>query len=223
MQDPFGGLMAPWQNAQQPMANVLRWGNFPDYGQTLVEHNNALPLVLGYVRSELADDATIDWLLLSDCVHVHDHGEPLSGGDQHAANKTLDKELLEYQAFAALIAPTKPTFRAQMMRAFLLQYVRKPQWEASFCSVDQAIFRELSTKKRPEAAIFNLVERLDYLASAVAGHSRRPPVRNDVELMIDHTLNNQVAKLDALVVEYPALGQVWTPELRKKLLALGSV
>ncbi len=217
--DPFGGLMLPWRNAQKPMADVGRWGNFPTYGQTLLAHNNSIPYVLMWVQSKIAIPS-LDWLLLTQAIQCHDQGEPLSGGDEHAGNKTPDKELREYLAVAEMMQWTDPAFSHQFMHAFLLQYVRKPQLWSGMASRDQVVVQALSKHCQREAIIFELTERLDYLMSAVEGYQRG--LRNHQETMIDHVLRNQVPKLDALVIEWPTLATVWTTVLRTELLSLGS-
>jgi len=223
MKDLFGGLMAPWQNAQRPMTKVVRWGNFPTYGQTLVEHSNSVQFVLLWVQSRLMSRSDVDWALLQRAFSVHDHGEPLSGGDEHADNKTADKEVEEYRGFHYLLSRAEPEYRNLLMQAFLLQYVRKRQWWNEFSAVDRAMVVTLAEKYSIEALLFEGIERLDYLASALEGNNREPPVRNEQELMIDHVLDRQVPKLDGLALEWDPFGRrVWTPDLREKFLALGS-
>lgn len=223
MEDLFGGLMVPWQNAQQPMMRVVRWGNFPSYGQTLVEHSNSVQFVLLWVQSRLASRPDVDWSLLQRAFLVHDHGEPLSGGDEHAENKTPDKEVEEYRAFHYLLTRVDLDYRNFLMQAFLLQYVRKKQWWSEFSAVDRVMVATLAEKYQVEAVLFEGVERLDYLASALEGYNRYPPVRNEREMMMDHVLANQVPKLDALAHEWvPFARRVWTSQLREEFLALGS-
>lgn len=221
MNDPFGGLMLPWQNAQRPMSKEVRWGNFPDYGQTLVEHCNSIPCMGMWVQCRLHSRLDIDWLFLTQALLSHDQGEPISGGDQHAGNKTANKDLEEYLAVANMMTMAESAFRRFFMRAFLLQYVRKPQWWQYMTKEDRDTVVVLAEKYSREALLFDAIERLDYLASAVEGHHRG--IRNDTETMIDHVLGNQVPKLDALVEEWAPLAGVWSPDLRHQLLTLGSM
>ena len=218
--DPFDGLMTPWQNAQRPMTAVVRWGNFPNYRQTLTEHNNSIPCVAMWVQSKLGHRSEIDWLLLMQAIAVHDQGEPRSGGDEHAANKTADKDLKEYLAVSEMMVGSDPAFRRLFMRAFLLQYVRKPQWWTHMNNEDQATMTVLVAKYSREALLFDAIERLDYLASGVEAFGRG--IQNETETMIDHVLGNQVSKLDALVGEWAPLAGVWTPDRRQRFLSLGS-
>lgn len=218
--DPFGGLMLPWLNAQKPMTTVIRWGNFPDYGQTLTEHCNSIPYMGMWVQEKLGRRQDIDWLLYQQALLVHDQGEPISGGDEHAGSKTADKDLKEYQAVASMMAKVEERFRSRFMQAFLLQYVRKPEWWPHMSVVDRMTVVELSKRFSVEALLFAGTERLDYLASAVIGY--RHGIRNKTEAMIDHVLRNQVRKLDVLVEEWAPFAGVWTPDLRYQLLSLGS-
>ncbi len=220
MTDPFNGLMLPWQNAQAPMAEVVRWGNFPGYNQSLLAHNNSIPYVLMWIQSRLCDRGDIDWLLLTQAIQSHDQGEPLSGGDEHAGNKTNDKDLQEYLAVREYMASADYRFRQLFMRAFLLQYVRKPQWWSYMSDDCRKTLVTMAAKFSREAVIFEATERLDYLASAVEGYRRG--IRNEAETMIDHVLRNQVPKLDALAEEWAPLSAVWSPDLRQQLVSLGS-
>jgi hypothetical protein len=218
--DPFGGVMLPWLNAQKPMTAEIRWGNFPDYGQNLTEHCNSIPYMGMWVQEKLGGRHDIDWLFYNQALLVHDQGEPISGGDEHANNKTVDKDLKEYLAVANMMAVVERGFRRRFMRAFLLQYVRKPQWWPYMTKEDHDTVVLLAEKYPREALLFDGTERLDYLASAVEGHSLG--IRNETETMIDHVLDRQVPKLDALVDEWAPFAGVWTPDLRHQLLGLGS-
>ena len=201
-----------WDNAQKPMLKEKRWKNFPAYGQTLLEHANSFPLVGRWVMSVAARPK--DTLLFTDCLLLHDHGEPLSGGDEDADSKTKDKDLREWVAFSSLIRELPPTLRQQWMRAFSLQYVRKSMWQDLPAS-GFALVTELRQTHSYEAALFDFSERLDYLCSAYKGFRRG--VCNQKETMIEHTVGNQTMKLDALVDEFPELGSLWTVELKVAL------
>ncbi len=204
-----------WKNAQQPMLQEKRWGNFPVYGQTLVEHANSFPLVGRLVMSVAA--RPMDTLLYTDCLMLHDHGEPLSGGDEHAGNKTKGKDVREWIEFSNLISKLHPTLRQQWMRAFSLQYVRKSMWEI-LPSSGVALVAELRHSHSYEAGLFDFSERLDYVCSAYTGFERG--VKNQKETMIEHTMGNQAIKLDALVDEFPELGSLWTTKLKVQLMNL---
>ncbi len=174
-----------------------------------------------WVQCRLHSRLDIDWLFLTQALLSHDQGEPISGGDQHAGNKTANKDLEEYLAVANMMTMAESAFRRFFMRAFLLQYVRKPQWWQYMTKEDRDTVVVLAEKYSREALLFDAIERLDYLASAVEGHHRG--IRNDTETMIDHVLGNQVPKLDALVEEWAPLAGVWSPDLRHQLLTLGSM
>ena len=205
-------FMAIWHNAQAPMLKEKRWGNFPVYNQTLVEHTNSFPLVGRLVLSFAAQP--LDSLLFTDCLMLHDHGEPLSGGDEHAGNKTTGKDVREWIAFRNLVQKLPPMLRQQWMRAFTLQYVRKSMWE-DLPPSGIALVSELRQNRAYEAGLFDFSERFDYICSAFAGYNRG--VRNQKETMIEHTIGNQSEKLDALVEEFPELGSLWTIELKTQL------
>ena len=206
-----------WGNAQKPMLETKRWGNFPQYHQTLVEHNNSLPIVGMWVMSHLVDQ-NLDESLLYRFFSVHDHGEPLTGGDEHYDQKTNDKDLREWQAFEKLVADVRPLeFRLSLRRAFLLQYCRKDSRRMLPLEIQAAVFT-LHKEKKFEAGVFDFTERIDYLFSAYEGYLHN--IENAEETMIEHTIVRQVPKLDALVKEFPALGKIWKQMLRVELLEL---
>ena len=210
----FHALLPVWRNAQIPMRSVTRWGNFPQYGQSLLEHANSFPLVGRWVVAMVeAAGQPLDRALLYDCFMLHDHGEPLTGGDEHAYNKTPDKEQREWEAFRRLTAGLPPELQVPWRRAFALQYVRKT--DISLPSHDQQHVDELGQTHRAEAIVFEGSERLDYLFSAYVGWEQG--IRTEQETMITHAFLRQAPKLDELSQELPALTAVWTPELRQFL------
>ena len=213
--ESLNGFLALWSNAQGPMLGEKRWGNFPAYGQTLVEHTNSLPFVARLVTMTISRQFCLE--IVMDCVMVHDHGEPLTGGDQHADNKTVGKDVAEWIAFAELMQKQPEHLAMELLYAFSLQYVHKAIW-VDLPPEGQRIVRELREVYAYEATLFDFIERFDYMLSAYAGHLRG--IRNQKETMLAHTFGNQAAKLDALVAEIPELGALWSPQLRTELEAL---
>ncbi len=213
----ISGVMNPWRTAQRPMSDELRWKNFPGYGQKLVEHNNALPIVLHFVLSHECA-AVNDPRLLTFCAAVHDHGEPLSGGDEHIDAQTENKPVLEWTAYRKNVSRITGVYREQMQRAFLLAYVRKPKIHPMLTDHAQMIIQQLAVTHAAEAFVFEFTERMDYIFSALEGHSLG--IRNDVETMLAHTLKNQVPRLDKLVEEKPSFAEIWSPVFRGELLEL---
>ncbi len=203
-----------WELTQKPMDSVTRFGNFPSYRQTLGQHQSSLPVTLAYVRSALAMQMPgLDWSLLARCCTFHDCGEPLTGGDEHIDNKTVDKDEREFRAFRKLLG-TGDWYRPVMM-AFMLQYVRRPLPAGVLFGDDAGLMSLLQLKYQREAAVFELVERMDYLMSALTGLEQG--IKNDVEYLYDHVMVRQTPLLDKLVDEYPVLAQVWSPDLKHML------
>lgn len=208
----FQALLPVWQNAQDPMHTTLRWGNFPQYGQSLLKHANSFPLVGRWTTAVVRQSGqSLDYELLYDCFQLHDHGEPLTGGDEHAYNKTADKEQREWEAFRRLTAGLPPELQVPWRRAFALQYVRKPG--VLLPEPDRSLVQLLSETHRVEAIVFDFSERLDYLFSGYEGHQRK--IQSPAEHMINHVFERQAPKLDGLAGELPALAQIWSPELRQ--------
>jgi hypothetical protein len=69
-----------------------------------------------------------------------------------------------------------------------------------------------------EAIVFEFIERLDYLFTALDGFDRS--VSNEHEGMLEHCLRNQAQMLNALVEEMPILGDIWTRTLHDELHSL---
>lgn len=211
---PFQAVMMPWKNAQQPMQDVLRWGNFSDYGQTLLKHNNSVSWTALQVLTAIRGEYAVDEMLVMTAFVCHDHGEPGSGGDEHHDNKTLGKEIREWEVYMDLTRDLPEPMRSYIHKAFLLQYIRKTEhpnapWPYPLV---QAV-TELRVKYIVEAAVFDFSERIDYLMTALDGFERR--VRNSTEGMLEHCFRNQAPKLDALVQEFPGFSSVWNPEVRQ--------
>lgn len=212
------GLMPLWLNAQRPMHEVVRWGNFPDYGQTLLMHANSFPVLGRYVTMMLIEQGCqLDEIILMDAFMLHDHGEPPTGGDEHDGNKTANKPEREWEAFWAMTESVSLPIRSRLRKAFALQYCRK-DWNTFALRNNDNLIPELCLSYGFEAAVFEFCERLDYLMSALEGFGHG--VRNEVETMIEHTLTRQIPKLDLLVEEFSHLGSVWTPQLREEFLSL---
>ncbi len=207
-----------WELTQRPMKAVTRFGNFPDYGQLLVEHQASLPVTLAKVHAKLYPVMhELEWYLLSRCCTFHDCGEPLTGGDEHIDNKTDDKDEREYWAFRQMLINTGDFYRHTMM-AFLLPYVRRPLPSHVLFGDDAGLYDTLCRTRYREAAVFELVERIDYIKSGLSG--RALSIRNENELLYDHVVKRQTPFLDALVREYPVFSHVWSPDVRHMLWSL---
>ena len=210
-------VMRVWKNAQLPMTNVVRWGNFPAYGQILTEHNSSLPIVGQYVITLLRHHAPrfqFDTQLLYEAFALHDHGEPLTGGDEHAGAVTADKAVREWKAFFGMVRELPDPIRQRQLLAFTLQYVRK-SCRNSLPADAFWVLNQIDGHYKNEAIIFEFCERLDYLFSALDGYDRR--VRNKEEGMLEHCYANQAPKIGGLLIELPTLSHVWSSELREQL------
>ena len=204
-----------WNNAQSPMSEIVRWSNFPDYGQTLVEHSNSVPLVGLWVMSHFSTETEINQMLVLTALMVHDHGEPLANGDSVYEEKKPTDDLYEWTAFRDIVSDQSlQPFSVVIEEAFLLQFCRNSEIDLFNESTKRRI-QGLQEEYPLEAAVFEFVERIDYFLSASAG--REAGIRNQEEEMMEHTFKNQAHKLDALVEEFPILGSVWTPGLKSWL------
>lgn len=204
-----------WENAQRPMTEIVRWSNFPEYGQTLVEHSNSVPLVALWVTTRLSEVVKIDTLKVVTALMVHDHGEPLAGGDVLYYEKKSSDDLAEWVGFRAMVDDWRlSSFRKVVEDAFLLQFCRNTN-VSIFDVKTQKRIQKLQQEYKLEAAVFDFVERIDYLLSASIGSKQG--LRNSKETMMAGTLRNQTGKIEGLVKEFPEFKIIWTPELKSWL------
>lgn len=213
-------VMKPWANAQGPMAAVRRWGNFPTYGQTLLMHNNSVMVVAVWVCSVVErNHPTFRKSFVYEALIFHDHGEPLTGGDEHIGAQTPGKEVREWEAFETLVTHLPDGLRKRLMSVFTLQFCRKPAGKdlPGRAKADLGLMRAFSKK---EAIVFEFIERLDYLFTALDGHNR--DVCNEKEGMLEHCLRNQSPRLAKLCNELPVLSQIWTNTLQDELHSLAA-
>ena len=205
-------VMVPWTNAQKPMQDIVRWLNF-DYGQTLQAHNNSVPWVATWVMTSLRGEYPIDEALLMTAFMAHDHGEPGSGGDEHANNKTPGKEIKEWEVYMEDTEHLPEPMREYVRKAFLIQYVRKQEhpdepWPHPLI----ASVAKVRASYIIEPAVWDLIEWMDYLFTAVDGFQKK--VKTEEEGMLEHCFGNYARKLDVLVREFPGFSMVWNQLLR---------
>lgn len=209
----FQGMFPLWREAQVPMQEVGRWSNFVDYPQNSLQHAYSVQMLADfvlYIVKEIRPDC--DCELVRTAIRVHDLGEPGTGGDVLYEHKHVAKDVREVERFFALTDRLPRRMREEYRKAFLLQFCLSKD-HAAFLLEAQGIMRYLRDSHAFEARVFDLIERLDYLTSAYEGH--QSGVRNEDETMIEHTVGNQVPKLDRLVYDEPHLAVVWSPQLSK--------
>jgi hypothetical protein len=214
-------MLPAWKNAQEAMQNTQRWGNFPAYYQSLSMHANSvlIPGMYTFNVVKFSDWATSQKIVLDEARLLraliwHDHGEPLTGGDENASNKTKYKGVREWIAVYNLIADWPEALRLQFLEDFSLQFVLKDEWE-DLPREGRDIVRKLQVSHWREATIFDFTERWDYFFSAVTGHDQN--VDNGEEAMMEHTFGRHAVAMDELVSGFPVLGDIWTPRLRGQL------
>ena len=149
----------------------------------------------------------------------HDHGEPLTGGDENASNKTKYKGVREWIAVYNLISDWPEALRLQFLEVFSLQFVLKDEWE-DLPREGRDIVRRLRASHYREAVIFDFTERWDYFFSALTGHDQA--VHNGEEAIMEHTFGRQADAMDGLVSEFPVLGTIWTPTIRSQLESMAN-
>lgn len=212
------GIKRVWDNAQRPMAVVTRWNNFPDYKQTLQAHSNSVTVTtLSLCELLLPKKLDIDQHLILGCTVLHDHGEPLTGGDEHIDAQTANKPILEWEAFFELIEDLPESTRRKFLRFFTLPYVRK-SCATKLPAHAWHIVSELQLNHAVSAATFDLIERYDYLLSAREGY--RLKVRNPEEGILEHCFKRQAPLLNKLREEVPEFGAVWSNQLHDELAEL---
>ena len=210
-----------WNNAQRPMTKICRWSNFPEYGQTLVEHSNSLPIVADWIMSQLPEGFILRPELVLRACTLHDHGEPLLGEDVLFDNKSSTRDLKEWEAFYSLTSKQHQAdlFRRNLHEAFLLQFCLDKDFKPGD-AYTKKIIKDLESLCEHEALAFECSEYMDYLFSAYAGHKRG--IKNAEECMLEHTMDRVPRLLDELVSKCDIFGHIWTPQLKGELTELSS-
>ena len=169
--------------------------------------------------SVLAEQYTLDLdeALIFRAFMAHDHGEPLTGGDEHIDAQTVVKDIKEWYAFETLVANVPTVMKSRILRAFALQYVRKDSW-LELPDYIQPIIRRFRKDRWIEATVFDFIEKIDYLFTAFDGNLRK--VRNNEEEMLAHALRHNAPKLSMMSEELPALKLIWTNSLQDQLHSL---
>ena len=222
--ETFDLLMPAWENAQEPMARELRWEtNFPHYGQSLCMHANSVPLTMRELL-EFFRPFRSGWneLLLITAILVHDHGEPLSGGDEDIESQTKHKAVREWHGFAEMIQDYPESIKQMYLSAFALQYAIKDCDDLPVYAL--AHVEHHREFHMDEAWFFDFVECIDYFRSARVGARRNlrhvKPEMNK-QGMFEHVHSERnLTRIDRACDNLPVLREFWTPQLQADFAAV---
>jgi len=215
----FDSMMPAWENAQKPMDDEQRWKNtFPDSNQTLLMHVYSVMLTMRDLQLFFRQfNPGWDEQLLMDSAMLHDHGEPLSGGDEDIESRTEGKEVREWVGFAALVNDKPEWVQQPYLRAFALQYAIK-DCDDDLPEQALAFVREHRQHNMAAAWFFDFVECMDYFRSARVGF--RENLRHikgeekNHEGMFEHVFGNTCGRVERACEHLPLLREFWTSQLQ---------
>ena len=218
---------------QHDLASIQRWGKFNVGDQGLligkledcrvkrlqsvchhaVEIGEICEVVIHLLASHLAlAGLQLDWSLLRQAVRVHDFGEAVhveAGNDISMPLKTDDDDRQEYEHFVQFLDKAYldcEEFKAQMRRAFLLQFCLHGNG-----SLPQDIMTDLKANHRTEALMFEAIERWGYLIYALEQYTRF----QNVDIVRDVLIRN-APHYKRLSQDLPGFKEVlWTDNMKR--------
>lgn len=202
----FGRSYPVWLALQRGQEKVIRFGQFAHTmpyirKQNGHEHNCSVSFLCRAILVALRPFVTLDEAFIMESCRIHDIPEGLLGRDIVGPLKSDEHEREEYEAFRNLFFPLGEDFWNDAHRHFLLQYVRK---DHGFLPDDaKAIVQELALDKHMEAAVWDGIERIDYLYYAYEC-SRE----HHEQLVIGEVVERQFAKIDEIARLVPGFGPV---------------
>lgn len=213
-------------SGQISLRRVVRWGKYVDKEdrqrveesfkladrgcrvQESLQHSYSLAIAGMILVAEIDGYVGLDGDLLSRAFLVHDHGEGELGFDTHYIDKTAEKDLNEYLAFAKRYVTLEPETFRRFESAFLLQFAGKEQ--PLFPPQARAIMAGLRAKHPMEVLAFEAVERWDYVLYALEQFE----ALGDAKILVQ-TMRNQIGHLDRIAHDLPGFSKVvWTEEVR---------
>jgi 5'-deoxynucleotidase YfbR-like HD superfamily hydrolase len=165
-----------WMDPQILLAQVMRFSKYYNdqtHGvikqQNSLEHTFALCLLGSYILVNLNQQGCLfDGSLVRDALLIHDIGEAVLShkkkADTHYIDKTATHDVEEHRAYMESIANLPKSMKAYYRKASLLQIgTNKKEALSLFEQEEQEIILWLHQHKSVEVALFELIERIDYL------------------------------------------------------------
>lgn len=193
-----------WHSGQVLLPGVLRWSKYVERAegarrQDSLQHSFSLTLLAKILIERLRPHVTLDSELLLTAALVHDMGEGEIGQDTLYIDKSVERDLREYQAFVSRFTQLPNAELEAFCRAFLLQFALKSP--KGFPPAACAIMDELARTRRTEALAFEALERWDYVLYALEQYRER-----ENAMILVQTLRHQIPHLRALAIELPGFG-----------------
>ncbi len=199
---------------ERDLEKVRRWTNYQtssgSRSQTTLAHTASIQLVAQVVLEAERRHGIheIDAAMVLGALAVHDIGEVVCaeiGHDVVYDQKTAASDAEELVAFNKLIETFPAHLRDMFLDHFLLQFVDK---NTNFDEKSRERIERLSTENRTEAAIFEAVERMDYLLYALHEYNTKGNLR-----ILVHTLRRSHEKLRALSEILPGFATIYDSEV----------
>ncbi len=160
--------------------------------------------------AKLSFFVTLDEALLERAALIHDHGEGELQMDVPYAEKKDEDDVREYEAFRRRYGTLDRRSFDRFHRAFLLQFVNKPDAAAKLPDDARDVTVELAETRAVEALVFNALEKWDYVLYALEQYEHL-----ENAFILAEVLGRQMAELDESARLIPGFAQeIWTPEIR---------
>lgn len=204
-----------WRSGQVQLPKVIRWSRFskraePIREQNCLQHSYSLTVLVNIIIVKLSSFIALDESLLQRAALVHDHGEGELQSDVPYTQKTNEDDIHEYEAFCRRYGVLDRRSFEHFHRAFLLQFVAKPEAVAKLPKDAREIIGDLAQTRADEALLFSALERWDYVLYAIEQHQH---LGN--EFILAEVLGNQMPELDEYARRIPGFSQeIWTPGIR---------
>ncbi|MEO5928153.1 MAG: hypothetical protein ABIO72_05515 [Patescibacteria group bacterium] len=211
--DRLATLAALSATIERDLGKVRRWKNFQGREQTTLAHTATVQIIGMAVMSaerKHGKKVPFDEAFVMRALTVHDLGETIyapQGQDTLYADKSHDKDLAELDQFIAYIMPFPEYMRDEWLTAYLLQHVSKRD---KFSAQHRARLDELAAFHANEVALFELIERIDYVLYAY--HECR--TNGNMRIMV-HVLRNQHARIFELTRTFKGVAaEIYTVNFR---------
>jgi hypothetical protein len=206
------GILTVWTGCQSSLVAVRRWSNYANpvvggFPQNSLQHSYSIGLLGIMMIKKLQGYIDINHGMIRDTLLIHDLGEAEVGHDTLHIDKTVEKDIREYQAFYESTKHLESGLFIHLKRAYLLQ----------FCLGGQELWpddaRRMMTRLRRnnhnEALLFQAIERWDYLMYVLELYQRTENVEPLVQV-----LRHQVPWFVRLSEELPGFKQeIWTTNM----------
>ena len=211
---PLKRILTAWTRGQLTLPMVDRWSNYanPAVGgrpQNSLQHTNSMMWLACIVLRRLTPYSAgpLDQNLIMTALAVHDLGEAEVGHDTLQIDKTVAKDIREYEAFRDCYKHLGEEFPFQE-QAYLLQFCLQEDL-SDWPPYAKMAMEALKQARQQEAFIFQAIERLDYVLYVLEVLNETGNIMPLVQV-----LRHQLRHLELYTTIIPGFyEEFWTPEI----------